>query len=72
MRTEDDPKALFLRRVVLRSGRAPGATDRFPCGHLRQVRREHLLPGEGFPYGAAGATLLQCVVCSSAEEANAT
>ncbi len=62
MRSED-PKTLFLRRVVTRGGVEPGEKGRFTCGHLSRLDRSHLIPGESFPYGASGATLISCVAC---------
>ena len=61
----EDPKVTFLRRIALRAGVNLGEPGRFPCGHLREFRREHLVEGEHFPYGASGAALIWCVVCPS-------
>lgn len=60
MNESDRAKEAFLRRVVERGGVQVGGEGRFPCGHLRELRREHLLDGEHFPYGAQGAALLWC------------
>jgi S-adenosylmethionine synthetase len=59
-----DPKTEFLKRVAERAGASQGAPGRFPCGHLSRLSKEHLATGEPFPYGAQGATLLACVVCT--------
>ena len=56
-------KIAFLRRVVLRGGVEAGEPGRFPCGHLQELRREHLIEGEHFPFGAQAALLIICVVC---------
>ena len=50
-----DPKTLFLKRVVKRGGVKKGVRGRFRCGHLSRLTKEHLKPGEFFPYGAQGA-----------------
>ncbi len=71
MRSED-PKTLFLRRVVLRGGIKPGEKGRFPCGHLSRLDRSHLIPGESFPYGASGATLISCVACPEPAKSKST
>ena len=65
MNESDRAKEAFLRRVVERASIQVGGEGRFPCGHLRELRREHLLEGEHFPYGAHGAALLRCAVCPS-------
>ena len=59
-----DPKALFLRRVVMRGGVKKGVRGRFKCGHLSRLSKAHLVPGEFFPYGASGAALIKCVICA--------
>ena len=66
--TDKDPHVenrtdAFLRRVVLRGGVNVGEPGRFPCGHLQELRRDHLLEGEHFPYGAKGAILVLCAIC---------
>ena len=65
MNESDRAKERFLRRVVLRAGVEQGVPGRFPCGHVRALRREHLERGESFPYGTSGATLIVCAACGA-------
>jgi hypothetical protein len=44
-----------------------GGEGRFPCGHLRELRREHLLESEHFPYGVSEAILISCATCGPAQ-----
>ena len=64
---EKDPKSEFLKHVVVRAGADTTKPERFPCGHLQCLGKEHLAVGEHFPYGAQGAELLACVVCEPKE-----